>query len=230
MEGPPTPDPRVRRHRALASPSRARLVELLQAADRPLDAAELAELTGLHLSTVRSHLAILVEADVVTARSEPTGRPGRPRQRYEVGDDADGADDGYRFLATALTGALRATTDDPGAAARASGEAWGRFLVDRPAPGRPVPAGEAVARVHAMLATAGFAPEPGAVAPEVLVRRCPFLTLAREDPEVVCNLHLGLLRGALAELGHDPAGTELTPFVAPSLCVASLPVAADGRG
>jgi predicted ArsR family transcriptional regulator len=227
MEEQPITDPRVRRHRALASPSRARLVELLRAADRSLDAAELAELTGLHLSTVRSHLALLVEAGVLTARSDPGGRPGRPRQRYEVVDE-DGGDDGYRFLATALTGALRATTDDPGAAARASGEAWGRFLVDRPPPGRRVGAEEALERVRAMLAAAGFAPEPGEVAAEVLVRRCPFLTLAREQPEVVCNLHLGLLRGALTELGHDPEGTELAPFVAPSLCVATLPVPAPG--
>lgn len=222
----PTTDPRVRRHRALASPSRARLVELLRAADRPLDAAELAELTGLHLSTVRSHLARLVEAGVLTARSDPGGRPGRPRQRYEVDDEDDG-DDGYRFLATALTGALRATTDDPGAAARVSGEAWGRFLVDRPPPGRRIGAEEALDRVRAMLAAAGFAPEPGEAA-ELLVRRCPFLALAREEPEVVCNLHLGLLRGALAELGHDPEGTELAPFVAPSLCVATLPVRVPG--
>jgi hypothetical protein len=37
------------------------------------------------------------------------------------------------------------------------------------------------------------------------------------------------MRGALAELGHDPEGTELAPFVAPSLCVATLPVPTAGR-
>ena len=51
---------------------------------------------------------------------------------------------------------------------------------------------------------------------------CPFLELARRHEEVVCPIHLGLMRGALSELGARTTATKLEPFVRPELCVAHL--------
>ena len=66
-------------HRALAEPSRARILETLAAAGEPLDAAKLAERVGLHPNTVRWHLGVLADAGFVTSSPEPPTRPGRPQ-------------------------------------------------------------------------------------------------------------------------------------------------------
>ncbi len=38
--------------------------------------------------------------------------------------------------------------------------------------------------------------------------RCPLLDAARANPEVVCPVHLGIARGAVAALGGDPEADE----------------------
>jgi predicted ArsR family transcriptional regulator len=47
----------------------------------------------------------------------------------------------------------------------------------------------------------GFEPEGGVDPLEIRLHRCPFRDLARERPEIVCSLHLGLTRGILAQQG-----------------------------
>jgi predicted ArsR family transcriptional regulator len=51
--------------------------------------------------------------------------------------------------------------------------------------------------------------------------RCPFRDLAEAHGRVVCGVHRGLIRGALAELGA-PSEVELRPFVEPSRCLAEI--------
>ena len=53
------------------------------------------------------------------------------------------------------------------------------------------------------------------------MHRCPFRDLAEEHGDVVCSVHLGLIRGALA-VGAPVTATRLEPFVEPSLCRARL--------
>jgi predicted ArsR family transcriptional regulator len=108
------------------------------------------------------------------------------------------------------------------------GEAWGRYMVEAPPPYREVGDGEAVERLLALLAEIGFEPEleQGTRARRILMRPCPFLELARTHQDVICPIHLGLMRGALAELGSKTRATKLEPFVRPDLCVARL---AGGR-
>ena len=83
---------------------------------------------------------------------------------------------------------------------------------------------EAVERLIALLAEVGFEPELESRprSGRILMRPCPFLELARRHQEVVCPIHLGLMRGALAELGATTRATKLEPFVRPDLCVAHL--------
>ena len=71
-------------HRALSEPSRVRILEALREAEAPLDARELGTRVGLHWNTVRSHLRVLAEAGLVSARREERTRPGRPRLLYEA--------------------------------------------------------------------------------------------------------------------------------------------------
>ncbi len=214
-------------HRALSNPVRERLVSVLRATPEPWDVQSLADELDLHVNTVRTHLRVLVEAGLLTSRTENRDRPGRPRHVYEATDAAADATGGasYRFLSQVLVGYLSATDDDPAGAARQAGAAWGRHLIDQSAPFQRIPVGEAIDRLVGLLDEYGFAPEldeDGPDHPRVLLRRCPFLDVARDHQEVVCNIHLGLMRGALDGLGVEVDATGLRPFVEPSLCVAEL--------
>ena len=211
-----------RRYRALADPSRARI--LAELAEGPLDTRELARRVGLHVNTVRVHLGALADAGLVDAATAPSRGRGRPRLVYS----STGAepDDGrrYRLLAEMLTALV--ARFGPGATAQLEevGEAWGHHMVDSPPPFTSLPNAEAVERLLAMLADVGFQPELEQTkrSKRILMRPCPFLELARSHQDVVCPIHLGLMRGALAELGADTTATKLEAFVRPNLCVAHL--------
>ena len=44
---------------------------------------------------------------------------------------------------------------------------------------------------------------------------------------MVCAIHLGLLQGALTQLGATPTTVRLVPFVKPHLCLVYLTPAAE---
>ncbi len=209
------------RHRVLAGISRSRLLAVLRHAAEPMGVRELAGAVDLHQNTAREHLEQLVTAGLVTRETAaPRGR-GRPGLRYWAGPSATDEDpQAYRELATVLAGEL-ARRSNGSAAATAAGERWGR----RMATGRaPAPTDtEAVEGLVALLDEVGFAPEPvtQAGAP-IRLRHCPFATLAHQRRDVVCGVHLGLMRGALSELGAPLDALSLEPFVEPDLCVAHL--------
>lgn len=209
------------RHRVLAGLTRSRLLAVLRQADGPAGVRELAETVGLHPNSVREQLDQLVDAGLV-ARSvaQPAGR-GRPGLRYIAeAEDGDPEPSAYRELARVLTDQL-ALQPDPVAAATDVGERWGRTMAaDVP----PTPtATDAVDRLVMLLDHAGFAPErPAGAGDPIRLRHCPFGPLAREHQDVVCGVHLGLMRGALRELGEMVDGVRLEPFVTPDLCVAHL--------
>jgi predicted ArsR family transcriptional regulator len=79
-----------------------------------------------------------------------------------------------------------------------------------------------VAGLEAHFDDLGFEPEGDAERLEVHLRRCPFLDLAHERPEVVCSVHLGLARGVLAQEGGPLTAEWLEPFVEPQHCVLHL--------
>jgi predicted ArsR family transcriptional regulator len=215
-----------RRHRVLADPSRARI--LREVADRgPLDVARVAGLVGLHVNTARTHLTALAEAGLVDTERVSGPGPGRPRLLYRSTESAQSELRHYRLLAEILTGLVAQA--GPGAipGLEAAGETWGHHLVDSPPPLAEVGEEEALERLLDLLTRGGFAPRPerapgdsGAV--RILMRPCPFLELARRHRDVVCPVHLGLVRGALAELGGALTATTLEPFVTPELCVATV--------
>lgn len=217
-------DATLRRHRALADPSRARI--LAQLADAgPLDARELARRVGLHVNTVRVHLNALAEAGLAEAETVPSTGRGRPRLAYRAtGAAAEEGGRRYRLLAEILTALVVRFGSEAKAQLEEIGEAWGHYLVDSPPPFAALSDAEAVERLLELLDGIGFRPEleTGTPGRRILMRPCPFLELARRHQEVVCPIHLGLIRGALAELGATARATKLEPFVRPDLCVAHL--------
>ncbi len=225
------PDPEtIRRHRVLGDPSRARVLTEL-AESGPLDVHELAARTGLHVSTLRSHLAALVEAGLAESEAISRAGPGRPRLAYRATEA--GSEDGrrYRLLAEILTTLVARLGDAAGPELERISEAWGHYLVESPPPFAPLSQEETRRRLVGLLGEVGFQPrlaedEDGSA--RILMRPCAFIELARRHPQVVCAIHLGLMRGALAELGGASTATSLEPFVRPDLCVAHLgPASSD---
>ncbi len=214
----------LRRHRALADPSRARILAELADAS-PLDARELAGRVGLHVNTVRVHVNALAEAGLVESETLPPQGRGRPRLAYRA-TAAAGEETGrrYRLLAEILTALVARFGSEASAQLEEIGEAWGHYLVDSPPPYAELSDGEAVERLIALLDEIGFRPqlEQAGRVRRILMQPCPFLELARTHQDVICPIHLGLMRGALAELGARTRATKLEPFVRPDLCVARL--------
>ena len=77
--------------------------------------------------------------------------------------------------------------------------------------------------VH-VLEDLGFAPERRTADGEqqVGLRHCPFLELAENRTNVVCPVHLGLMRGALETWKAPVTVDRLEAFVEPDLCIAHL--------
>ena len=197
-------------HQALADPTRtALLAHLRDAGPAGLSAADLAEREGRHRTTVTEHLHLLTAAGLVRGVPEREGRPGRPRIRYR----ATGADDDSRAMQLLAEGLAEALGDGP-QAAEASVAAGARLA------GRlPLACGTSEALL-AGLAQLGFDPideEAGAL---VRLRRCPFGEVARARPDVVCGLHLGLMRGMLEGASVDV--DDLEPLLPDGTCVARL--------
>lgn len=205
--------------------SRSRVLEVLQTAGRPLGVAELAEKVGLHPNTARFHLDGLVEQGLAERTTEEREAPGRPRALYAASrGSAPAGQRSYRLLAQILTSYLANVSRQPEKAALRAGEEWGRYLAERPAPFRRVGATAATRQLVQTLDDIGFAPEAATVGRkrQILLHHCPFREAAEQHREVVCSVHLGLMRGLLGELDAPIDAESLEPFVEPDLCITRL--------
>jgi|SRR5690625_2486318 len=205
--------------------SRARVLGVLQDAGSALSANDVAAAVGLHVNTVRFHLDALVEAGSAERETEKRERPGRPRALYQAHPGVSRVGQrSYRLLAEILASFVAAQTPDPADSAVEAGEAWGHYLADRPPPFQRVDADSAVQQLLRQLGDLGFDPEAVTDAGEqqIRLRNCPFRETAETNSEVVCGIHLGLMRGLLDALGAPVETERLDSFVQPNLCVAHL--------
>lgn len=223
------------------------LLDLLQRGG-PQTVGELAELTGLHQNTTREHLQRLVTDGYVLREPEIRTVRGRPRMIYRIAEAQDVRSDpaaASRLEESIARAALtRVLLDGYGKqldSPRRTAEEAGRALALRHArrkPGRCRPectdaehdtsalsaeelAQRQVDAVDSHLDRLGFDPtlETEGAELDFHLWRCPFLDLARERSEVVCSVHLGLVRGVLEATGGPVVATDLQPFVGPHHCV-----------
>jgi predicted ArsR family transcriptional regulator len=112
----------------------------------------------------------------------------------------------------------------PEATAEKTGRVWSRSL-ELPV-GRPGSTTEqdALTTLTGALEDVGFdcRAVDDADAMRVEVTHCPFLEVAAEHQDVVCAIHLGLMRGVLERINAPIGVRDLEPLVEPSLCVAHL--------
>lgn len=216
---------------------------MLREQPEPTTLAALTRLSGRHENTVREHLEALTRMGLVSRhRAEPHGR-GRPAWLYESTQAPAAGESEYAALAATLASSIARISDDPGRDGAVAGEEWGRRLArDRGA--EPSSPDVARRRVLDLLDDLGFAPDPiepdgagptagpaagdgaGDAGPDggdVRLRRCPLLEAAHRHPEVVCGVHLGIIRGALDEHGAGSDGVDLVPFAEPGACRLTLP-------
>ena len=247
---------RPRRDRLPRNRQRERLLQMVREHDGAVDAVEFASQIGLHVTTVRFHLDALCDEGVIVRTRVNLPGAGRPRTGYlAIEERLD-----YRILAEVLAMELWQTVETRARRAQRAGQKWAaRIIASKDAAADPAgtptdddaddPLDRAAVRVTDVFTRMGFAAElgtadepatPSAAADRaqsatqeriIRLHACPVRELARSHPEVGCAVHLGLLRGLLAE----PSGPEgrrripqpsmsvhLEPFVEPELCVARL--------
>lgn len=242
----PSPTAHASRRRAHLSTPRASILDLLVDQPEPCTVAALSSLTRQHPNTIREHLdSLLADRLVVRSRADAQGR-GRPAWLYAAAPEvrSEPGSREYAALASALAGQITRTSRRPGADAAESGREWGRELAQKSratqgqtgeslsgasysgtgtAPRKAtVPSALAARReVVTLLDDLGFAPTTDARVRVVKLHHCPLLEAAHRHPDVVCGVHLGLVRGALEEMGYSPdkaEAAELQPFSEPGAC------------
>lgn len=185
-----------RRARALATPTRRRLLDLLEAADAPRTAQDLAVDLEVHPTAVRQHMAVLLDTGLVEQVTLPAVGRGRPRVAYRPAGERDP----YRWLA----GALASGAGD-GLTPREIGR---RIGAEHAGAGVDDLAGALVTEARRI----GFRPELRANGDviDIVLAECPFAEVASVSPHVVCDLHRGIAEGIVATA--DPTmGVELRP-------------------
>lgn len=202
--------PRGRRRDVLAA---------LRNADAPMSISAIAEQLDVHANTVRFHLDALLEQEQIRRVTGAHDKPGRPPQLFTAVDGMDpGGPRHYQLLAEALAESVAS-----GAAPNADTSAAGRRMGAQLAAARSDTAGGTpVEKLVDLLDDLGFAPEPDAAGTEIALRHCPFLELAKERPEVICPIHLGLMQGAMTAWDAPVTVDGLRPFVESDRCVAQL--------
>lgn len=225
-------------HAALASEPRRRVLALLTDSSGPLDVATVAAGIGLHVTTARFHLEQLELAGLVARQINRAGGRGRPQVLFSAVATPVPVEEAQHQLTQALAAVI--SQDDDGGRARSvrAGEVWStRFTAeadaapaDGPGAGGPVsdapassaPAAELAPPLLDVLTEIGFEPELRAEENTIALTACPFRAEARANPDVVCSVHLGLIKGIARSLGHDADDIRLTPFVTPTLCLVHL--------
>jgi predicted ArsR family transcriptional regulator len=197
-------------------PSRAEVLEHLRSASAAEPVSVIAAAVGLHENTTRFHLDALIELGLVYREAESRQLPGRPRVLY--GAEVAPTPAHYQDLARAMVRHFAAPMADRGIRAEQAGEAWAsELLAARPSePAQPLP------RFLACLSRLGYRPTfVDGPRPFINLKPCPYAELAAEDPETVCRLHLGLIRGLLDDT--DPwVVTALEPYATADRCVVRL--------
>lgn len=208
-----------------------------------LSAKELGELVGLHVTTVRFHLDQLVAAGLLTSHFVRSRGAGRPSKKYVVASGAltgTSDEESYETLAGLLAEMFVEQAEDGSRLTpEQAGAAWAhRHAPDRLDESSHLPqartAGAWLSKVGLMIDVLrdwGYTPnlrtEDSGRTAEVELARCPFISLAHTNPEVVCGVHRGLMRGTLEIFGETEVELSLEPFVEPHRCLAHVTTRAD---
>ena len=190
----------------LSSFSRVRILHLVQTRSHRT-IGELCEATGLHANTVREHLQRLIEGGYVIPSIERRTTRGRPRTLYTA---ATGAPDASSpFAREKVTAAAR------------RGDLMRRLLrTEESALGR-----EATYQLDALvehLEESGFEPVVDERELTIELTPCPHAASQPVHRPVLCQVHLGLMQGVLAEARGPLVAAGVREAARPEECTVQL--------
>ncbi len=204
---------------------RSRVLALLQDAGQPLTANDVATRLSIHPNTARFHLDALQADGLVVRTAEERSAPGRPRALFAAAAESPlVAARSYQLLAEILASFLTERLPEPALDSERAGAAWGQYLVKPVPPYHRSTEPEALDALVDRLDEVGFEShiDQGDGSIQLAVTHCPFLEVADPHRDVVCALHLGMIRGLLDEIRAPLSAATLEPLVEPGLCIAKL--------
>jgi predicted ArsR family transcriptional regulator len=192
--------------KALGDNTRYAIYLELARSPSPRSTAEVAETLGLHANTVRPHLERMRDVGLLAVAADARGTVGRPQHRYSLAADAPSLGlepPAFPLLARMLANAAAAAGVAAPDAVDASREQGRALAAER----RTTPC---VSALVAALDDLGFDPAVGGddEAATIVFTHCPYRELAEAHPDLVCNLHRGLIEGFVAARGD----AEVTGF------------------
>jgi len=200
------PDRRLALLKTLGDNTRYAIYLELARAASPRSTAEVADTLDLHPNTVRPHLERMRDVGLLVVETESQGEVGRPQHRWSLAPDAPSL--GLEPPATPMLAAmLVAVADAAGATAEDAREAGG-------AQGRAAAAAvtddDCVGALVTELDRLGFDPALAADddSASVAFTHCPFAAYATANPQLVCNLHRGMVEAFVETVG----GARVTHF------------------
>jgi predicted ArsR family transcriptional regulator len=216
--------------KALGDNTRYAIYLELARSPRPRSTAEVAESLELHPNTVRPHLERMRDVGLLSVETESRGDVGRPQHLYSLAPDAPslGLEPPPMPLLARLLAQVAAAAGVQAEEAAEVGREQGRRLVGERVPGRDEGRADAAASgegdggdgtlvpcveaLVAELARLGFDPAVAgdAEAASVAFTHCPFAKLAQAHPEIVCQLHRGMVEGFVEARGGATVGRFAT--------------------
>lgn len=173
---------------------------------------------GGHPNTSRQQLSALADDEMVEVATFPTGRPGRRPQGFRITSrgraalaDHDQATE-YRDLVGAFaTYLVQNDQHQAPEQARAIGRIWGDQQTEQLVP--PGEDDEPIDGLIEVLDMLGFSPkrtdtEQGQT---LTLSTCPLLDLAEAHPQVICEVHQGMIDAVMRNFGARE-GVELLPM------------------
>lgn len=204
---------------------REEVLDALRTSDSPMSIVDLAGQLSLHPNTVRFHLRALIDSGRVEQVESTHTSPGRPPLMFRAHRGMDPAGPrNYQLLAETLATSIGADHQSTERAIEA-GRTWGQRLAGASPAARAVnDDDQATDRLIGILDDLGFSPRRQSSAGEVQIglKHCPFLDLVPNHASVICPVHLGLMQGAMENMGAGTTVHRLEPFAEPDLCVAHL--------
>ena len=200
------------------TPQQARVLDLVVSRPGGLSALEIAHELGIHVSTVREHVDALVSNGLVCSKRAPgySGN-GRPRLVYVALVPTANVITKH-FISMVRAGVeLHDGNDEDWELARAWGRKWARLLIEEDGlPSGDSPLGVIVQHMTEL----GFAPtvEAGLVK----LHNCPLLPADGVMPEVICQIHGGMIEELLSARGDGEIGVEIVPFAGNGTCTVRL--------
>lgn len=205
-------------HAALASPLRAAIYrQIAESTSDGLTVAQLSAALELHPNTLRFHLRVLADADLIQGTAQLRQSPGRPLLRYQAVASSNAEPDTDSAMIEALAevvGRVCAATPEQKQLSTDESFKVGNEWAERRWREASTPAS-----LTATLDEMGFSPTRSGQA--IKLRSCPFRAAGKRHPDVVCAIHAGFI-GRFAQLAGEDSAPRLLPFVQPDLCVIEM--------